>query len=504
MDISINNQSAESLALRCLANGQRVLVTGQKYSPIEPYIIQHGGEIRYVDAAVRYLELPWPDWADVIFLGQWDDSLYGPYKIFSHLQTIIDPWHRLAEHQSSGGIIYPGINRQHESRDRAIADVALYTSHIQPNFVEVWPVLQDRTDILYMLAWEELTYSIYHHMPGRPVEEIVSEIREAYVNGKTTVLFDLSGEAVLTDCLHKIQVIMRCMPDIDPKVFLVTSAINVSDAYKVACVENNWAQHINILSYNRFEFAIQKHITRMLEETSASVSYKICDKKKFVCMNKVARGHRVYLLGKLFEYDLLDDAYWSFQENIPLSHFIDVPERDQVVRNQIELNQYRLPMNLNATPNRNNPVDLIPHDLEFHDDSYFSVVTETMFYKDDTTWIHKQLRNQSLYTVFLTEKTFRPVAFKHPFILLSVPYSIKTLKDMGYKTFHPYINESYDIEEDDDKRMDMIIAEIRRLCAFTREQWMSWQVDIKEIVEYNYDVMLSKSGPEHAYNNLEI
>ena len=67
MDISINNQSAESLALRCLANGQRVLVTGQKYSPIEPYIIQHGGEIRYVDAAVRYLELPCPDWADVIF-----------------------------------------------------------------------------------------------------------------------------------------------------------------------------------------------------------------------------------------------------------------------------------------------------------------------------------------------------------------------------------------------------------------------------------------------------
>lgn len=33
---------------------------------------------------------------------------------------------------------------------------------------------------------------------------------------------------------------------------------------------------------------------------------------------------------------------------------------------------------------------------------------------------------------------------------------------------------------------------------------LAWQVDIKEIVEYNYDVMLSKPGPEHAYNNLEI
>jgi hypothetical protein len=67
------------------------------------------------------------------------------------------------------------------------------------------------------------------------------------------------------------------------------------------------------------------------------------------------------------------------------------------------------------------------------------------------------------------------------------------LKECGYQTFHPYIDESYDNIEDDELRYQAVIQEINRLCAQTDEEWITWQNNIKSIVEHNYQVLLSKT-----------
>jgi hypothetical protein len=60
------------------------------------------------------------------------------------------------------------------------------------------------------------------------------------------------------------------------------------------------------------------------------------------------------------------------------------------------------------------------------------------------------------------------------------------LNERGYKTFHPFIDESYDSEPDFEKRFKMCVEEIKRLEKFTTEEWLEWQKNIKPIVEHNY------------------
>jgi hypothetical protein len=59
------------------------------------------------------------------------------------------------------------------------------------------------------------------------------------------------------------------------------------------------------------------------------------------------------------------------------------------------------------------------------------------------------------------------------------------LRTYGFKTFHPFIDESYDSVEDDNGRMNLIFNEINRISAFTDEQYKEWMTQIKPIVEHN-------------------
>jgi alpha/beta superfamily hydrolase len=75
----------------------------------------------------------------------------------------------------------------------------------------------------------------------------------------------------------------------------------------------------------------------------------------------------------------------------------------------------------------------------------------------------------------------------HPFVLMSKPNSLKELHKMGYKTFSPFINESYDSIENDNDRFAAIWLEISCLNNKSAEEWIEWQQNVKEIVEYNHN-----------------
>jgi predicted PurR-regulated permease PerM len=73
----------------------------------------------------------------------------------------------------------------------------------------------------------------------------------------------------------------------------------------------------------------------------------------------------------------------------------------------------------------------------------------------------------------------------HPFIVFAYPNLLSELRKLGYKTFTPLIDETYDTIINDDDRFEAIWNEITRLLQKTPEEWIQWQTDIKEIVEYN-------------------
>ena len=62
-----------------------------------------------------------------------------------------------------------------------------------------------------------------------------------------------------------------------------------------------------------------------------------------------------------------------------------------------------------------------------------------------------------------------------------------------FLTFSPFIDEQYDQELDDGKRMLMILDEIQRLCNLTESELSEFLLNVKEICDYNYDVLMSKT-----------
>jgi hypothetical protein len=119
-----------------------------------------------------------------------------------------------------------------------------------------------------------------------------------------------------------------------------------------------------------------------------------------------------------------------------------------------------------------------------YNETYFSVVTETFFFRKERP--HD-------YGRFLSEKTFKPVAMKHPFIMLSVPHFLDKFKELGYKSFSPWIDESYDKENDDATRMMMIVREIERLANLSPSELEEFLVAMREICLHNYELLMNKN-----------
>jgi ribosomal protein L23 len=102
----------------------------------------------------------------------------------------------------------------------------------------------------------------------------------------------------------------------------------------------------------------------------------------------------------------------------------------------------------------------------------FHIVTETVFYDSK---------------LHLTEKIFKPIVARRPFILAAAPGNLAYLKSYGFLTFDRWIDESYDLETDPDQRIIKIIAEIERICQMTPEAINTMFNDMQSILDYNFN-----------------
>ena len=126
-----------------------------------------------------------------------------------------------------------------------------------------------------------------------------------------------------------------------------------------------------------------------------------------------------------------------------------------------------------------------------YDDSYFGVATESKFFTDSGN-INEMKSQLSMDCYFFTEKTYKFIAAKMPFIFVGFNNSLPILRKIGYKTFHPYIDETYDTIENDEDRLVAIMDEIERLSNLSDDEWQELENNLLPIVNYNYGVLTKK------------
>ena len=98
----------------------------------------------------------------------------------------------------------------------------------------------------------------------------------------------------------------------------------------------------------------------------------------------------------------------------------------------------------------------------------------------------------------VSEKMLNAVQAKTPFILVGPPRSLEYTRKLGFKTFSDFWDESYDLEENHEKRMLMIFDLIDSINKMSIEEMEEMYEQMKEIIEHNFNAHYAL--PNTAYN----
>lgn len=284
------------------------------------------------------------------------------------------------------------------------------------------------------------------------------------------------------------------------------------------------AEHLEIVSYRRnlpkinlqwhveFEYLQQVEISQGWFGDRANTLQDKEYPKKFLSFNGLYRIHRAVLIYLLSAKNLLDKGLVSYNvkepvlldavhengENAVLESLFHAFIYNKDIRNALgapgekDRSHYPNRLEIESQDNKNyHAFHVTPNHIEFYENTYFSVVTETSFPSDRVNNHYEDLTDTGR---ILSEKIFKPISMKHPFIIVTNPGALSLLRDIGYRTFHPLIDETYDKIRDPGVRMLMIVNEIEKLCNLEGEALTRFLTEAKEICEFNFAVMKNKKN----------
>jgi hypothetical protein len=118
---------------------------------------------------------------------------------------------------------------------------------------------------------------------------------------------------------------------------------------------------------------------------------------------------------------------------------------------------------------------------DWYDDTCFSVVCED----DDDS-----------YPILWSEKTCKPLAFFHPFVLIAQKGLLQLLRDHGFETFPELFDESYDMLENIQKRVEAVCWQVQNARAADFRA-----PEILQKTKYNHERFFDRSLVEQRIND---
>lgn len=201
---------------------------------------------------------------------------------------------------------------------------------------------------------------------------------------------------------------------------------------------------------------------------------KTHNKKDFLIYNRAWTGTREYRLKfseRLLQLDLLNFCQTKFQPYCDGGHYQQHNFQNPAF--QIDNNNLENYFDINNA-DANSSADYVAED---YSNTNIEIVLETLF---DDSRLH------------LTEKSLRPIACGHPFILVATPNSLEYLKSYGFKTFSPWINEDYDKITHSAQRLERVLEEMNRIAKLPEQHKKEVMHQCQQIADFNKQLFFSR------------
>jgi len=203
-----------------------------------------------------------------------------------------------------------------------------------------------------------------------------------------------------------------------------TSRYLASPGYDRLDPARTYAIHCDLWFWYYESLRISYHQARgQIPEYTPRRTYK----KLALMPMRLQRFHRDQLLEAMQPW--LDDFYYSYQAR-GISLPWDLPYEDPTAQRW--------------------------YNDRWYDDTWFSIVAES--YVDGyniQTWGENRTPYQGPWP-FITEKTFKPIAMQHPFMVYGHSNTLARLRDLGFETFPEMFNESYDRARTDQQKLSIL------------------------------------------------
>jgi hypothetical protein len=237
----------------------------------------------------------------------------------------------------------------------------------------------------------------------------------------------------------------------------------------------------------------------------------------YICLSGIKRPHRVLFLCLLKQANMLDQGLvaWHFAHNLDIDNhpvpklqitassncqFITTVPSSRISEWEID-DQHRTVWqnhHHHFESNHKNPLIEGSPNEKSHRFNIPAVSKSFLYVALETTFDYPY--------PYMTEKTFRAIVQKRPFVIVGSPGSLKQLKQLGFKTFDNFWSEDYDSMENHPKRMNAVVDIVKQISSMSVDSLKELCYNMQSIIEYNFEFYIneySKTKLESLLQNLK-
>ena len=275
--------------------------------------------------------------------------------------------------------------------------------------------------------------------------------------------------------------VFEAITDLEQKPFILVSTERDSEEAKRICKEFPFIH----ISYFFHIFAAHDWFRGHQMLPGIQLPHERTLEKTYISFNRLTSNRRIYrslLVNELYKNNLLDHGYVSYSHHCPDDGAFDdnlrkgVPEYEfdpayieDAITNIKQIPELRIDFAGKDIPNQSMLLSPMPELMK----SFVFLVTETCFFQNKT---------------HLTEKIFKPIVLRMPFVLAGCAHNLAYLRSYGFRTFGDYWDESYDTIEDPVLRIEAITQVIKTVSELSTQQQMDMLLDMQPILEHNYQL----------------
>lgn len=256
-------------------------------------------------------------------------------------------------------------------------------------------------------------------------------------------------------------------------IFLYNDYLNDFSKYK--------SKNVSFIRVNYYLNRSSRYFQHNLKLNNISEVLNYEEKKyHFLSFNQYPHHHRVKIISEIYKNNIIDKFLISYNPKFyetlgDVKHdyenqlkdlgyfedyklFISLPEKKVDFETNFRISGYGY------------------EDVQPYRESIISLISDTIFFKHQG---------------FISEKVFKPIMYLQPFLIAGPSHYLREIRNMGFKTFDGFIDESYDEEVDNKLRLEKVISELIRISNLPIEVLKHKLKEFENVLIYNQMKLLS-------------